>query len=176
MAIAPPTLRSSSSTVPGPRLSSSPTSMWARPSTAETCTGTSNTASRSAAPREAVSGAAARAAGSGTASSPARLGNGTLSSAILRFSPNSAFAAAACRNEATDRLGDRGLGHRAVALEAAVRPFDPAVARRNVVFGHHHQPALEAARAGNVLEPLLGVGIELGVDAHHDVRRADHLA
>src|SRR5215471_7025579 len=164
MSIASPTLRSSSSTVPGPRLSSSPTSMWARPSTAETCTGTSNTASRSAAPREVASAlAGARTAGSGTASSPARFGNGTLSSAIFCFSANSVSTGVAApgRDVASDRLGDGGLGGDAVALEAAVGPFDAAIARRDVAFRHHHQPALETARAGDLLELLLGVGIEV---------------
>src|SRR5690349_10409605 len=176
MSIASPTLRSSSSTVPGPRLSSSPTSMWARPSTAETCTGTSNTASRSPAPREVGSGADAARTGSGTASSPVRLGNGTLSSAILLLPGTQRPPALPRRDVASDRLGNGGLGGGAIALEAALRPFDATVARRDVALRHHHQPALEAARAGDLLEPLLGVGVEIGVDPHDDVRRRDHLA
>src|SRR3954463_1724856 len=56
MSIASPTRRSSSSTVPGPSFNNSLTSILERPSTAETCTGTSNTASRSAARRAAYCG------------------------------------------------------------------------------------------------------------------------
>src|SRR6185503_11096426 len=49
MSMASPTLRSSSSTVPGPSFSSWATERLARPSTAEMLTGTSNTGARSTA-------------------------------------------------------------------------------------------------------------------------------
>jgi hypothetical protein len=34
-------------------------------------------------------------------------------------------------------------------------PFDAAVARRDVGLGHDHQPAVEPARAGDLVELLL---------------------
>src|SRR5471030_497355 len=49
MSMASPTLRSSSSTLPCPNCSSWATERWARPSTAEMLTGTSNTGARSVA-------------------------------------------------------------------------------------------------------------------------------
>src|SRR5215469_14943292 len=180
MSIASPTLRSSSSTVPGPRLSSSPTSMWARPSTAETCTGTSNTASRSAAPRVFASAAAAASStGSGIApSSPLRLGNGTWSVSAIVFSPakSQRHRAAARRDVAPDRLGDRRLGRGTVVLEPAVGPFDPAVAGRDLGLGHHHQASVEAACARHLFELGPGLAVQRAVDAHDEVGRRQELA
>ena len=43
-----------------------------------------------------------------------------------------------------------------VADDAAVGPFDLAVADRDVGLGDHHQAALEAAGAGDLVEPLAG--------------------
>src|SRR5690242_8660300 len=180
MSIASPTLRSSSSTVPGPILRSSPTSMWARPSTAETCTGTSNTASRSAAlcALGSAEGVAIGSASRATTSSPVRLGNGTWSLSAMFISPERSrhHRHAPRIDVAADRIGDRNLGLGAVALEAAVGPFDPAVAEGDVALCHHDQPALETARAGDLLEPVLGLAIERPVDAYDQVGGRQELA
>src|SRR5689334_6684190 len=146
MSIASPTLRSSSSTAPGPSLSNSPTSIRARPSTAETCTGTSNTASRSAALREAsslsaVTGPLWRGTTSGLLSSS---GSGTLGSSLMPQASKtfSTGAAAAGRDVTLDRFADRGFGLAAVARNAAVRPFDAAVAERHAGLDQNDQTAV----------------------------------
>src|SRR5271170_4356839 len=167
MSIASPTLRSSSSTVPGPSLSRSPISMRARPSTAETWTGTSNTASRSAAMRVVgPSGSGASVAPIGAAPL-SRLGSGILPSSLI-FGPPQHFVGggevAARADIAGDRFADRRIGRGAVAVDAAVRPFDAAVADRDIGFGHHHQAAREIAGANDVVELFLGGGIECVVD------------
>ena len=56
---------------------------------------------------------------------------------------------------AADHFGDRRFGFDAVAGDAAVRPFDAAVAERDVRLGDHHEAAFEAAGAGGVAEALL---------------------
>ena len=37
-------------------------------------------------------------------------------------------------------------------IDAAVGPFDPAVAERDLGLGEHHEAALEAAGAGDLVE------------------------
>src|SRR5664279_3124252 len=172
--MASPTLRSSSSTAPGPSLSRSATSMRARPSTAETLTGTSNSASRSAAPRVKVSDSdgANRPASSTVCISPlfSRSGSGTLlsSSAIYR-SPEFLIRCRTGRQVTGDRVIDGGKRRGLIAIDAAVGPFDAAIAGRHIGVRHHHQPALEATRMGGFLELLLGGVVDVGADAHHDV-------
>src|SRR5580658_4034258 len=176
MSIASPTLRSSSSTVPGPSFKRSPISIRARPSTAETCTGTSNTASRSEAIRLVAPSGSGASAGSAGMPPPSRLGSGILLSSLIFRSPQHFM----CRREvaaradiAGDRLADRRVGRGAVAVDAAIGPFNAAVADRDIRLGEHHQPALEMTRAHDVLELFLGGGVELVVDAHGDMRRGD---
>ena len=91
--------------------------MRARPSTAETCTGTSNTASRSAAPRVVVVAVGASASGSTGGIAPRRCrgsGSGTLLSSLMLDPPDlssSGIAAAAPRAEiAADGVADGGVG------------------------------------------------------------------
>src|SRR5208282_5205370 len=122
MSIASPTLRSSSSTVPGPSLSRSPISIRARPSTAETLTGTSNTASRSAAIRVV----------------------GPSGSVVTGISGGAARAS---------RLGG-------VTRDAAVRPFDPAVAHADAGLAEHDEPTFEAVQACDLVELLARGGID----------------
>src|ERR1700722_5319897 len=174
MSIASPTLRASSSTVPGPSLSRSPISMRARPSTAETWTGTSNTASRSAAMR--VVGPS----GSGTIGTSAcpppssRLGNGTLPSSLMLGSPQHFMRVgegAPGADIVCDRGGDRRVGRGGVAADAAVRPFDAAIADGDIGLGQHDEAALKAFGAHDVVELFARRGIERVVDAHGDVRR-----
>src|ERR1700733_2867151 len=179
MSIASPTFRSSSSTVPGPSFKRSPISIRARPSTAETCTGTSNTASRSEAMRLVAPSGSGACVGSIGMPPLSRLGSGILlSSLILR--PPQYFL---CRREvaagadiAGDRFADRCVGRRAVAVDAAVSPFNAAVADLDIRLGEHHQPALVMARAHDVLEHFLGGGVERVVDAHGDMRCGNKLA
>src|SRR6185437_6827860 len=153
--MASPTLRSSSSTVPGPSWSNSPTSMRARPSTAETCTGTSNIASRSAAPRvvaPSVSGASGISAG---ASPPSRFGSGTLLSSVMLGSPENVVRARkilARADVAVHCVADRRIDFGTVAVDPAVGPFDAAVADPDLRLGEHHEATLEAAGAGDIVE------------------------
>src|ERR1700676_1079891 len=155
MSIASPTLRSSSRTVPGPSLRRSPISIRARPSTGDPCTGTSNTASRSEARRVvAPSGSGASGASSGDPP-PSRLGSGILPSSLILGSPQHFVwrrQVASGVDIAGNRRADDRIGRGAVALDAAIRPFDAAVTDRDVGFGEHHQPALETARARDIVE------------------------
>src|SRR5882724_5812032 len=181
MSIASPTLRSSSSTVPGPSLSKSPTSILALPSTADTCTGTSNTASRSAAPRL-VSPFSANELGSTGGIAPdsgSRLGSGTLLSLIARLliqpwrnlSKRGHRGGLPCPEVTSNGVADGEVGLGRVADDPAVGPFDLAVADRDLGLGDHHDAALEAAGAGDLVEPGTGDFMQGVVDAHHDVRR-----
>src|SRR5258706_1842821 len=147
MSMASPTLRSSSSTVPGPSFNRSPTSMRARPSTADTCTGTSNTVSRSEAIREVGSSFAASVAAAAAASiGPgwSRSGSGTL---LLLSLMAQAFpdvlrlriGRGACLQVAPDRLTDFRLDRLAIALDPAVGPFDMAIARLDLRVGKDDQ-------------------------------------
>src|SRR5438477_1011304 len=181
MSIASPTLRSSSSTVPGPSLSKSPTSILARPSTADTCTGTSNTASRSAAPRL-VSPLSANVFGSTGGIAPdsgSRLGSGTLLSLIARLliqlwrnlSKRGHRGGLPCPEVTSNGIADGEVGLVRVADDPAVGPFDLAIADRDLGLGDHHDAALEAAGAGDLVEPGAGDFMQGVVDAHYDVRR-----
>src|SRR5215475_10259324 len=147
MSMASPTLRSSSSTAPGPSLSRSPTSMRARPSTAETLTGTSNTASRSAAPRDVGPASAASADTSGaTPGLFSRSGSASLPSSLvslvslivqppwMRRGARIRLAAPA-GDVAPHRLVDRGFHGGELAPDAAVGPFDATIAHRDVGLG-----------------------------------------
>src|SRR6185437_6515065 len=179
MSIASPTLRSSSSTVPGPSRNSSPTSMRARPSTADTCTGTSNTASRSAAPRVVGSLSGASAPASLTVGMPpfSRSGSGTfVSSLISRLLRSSMRRCGARRDVAGDHVVDDGEHRRPVAVHAAFAPFDAAVAGRERRVRLHHQAAFETARLRDLLELVLAGRVEIGADAHGYVRRLHQMA
>src|SRR5579883_108767 len=214
MSIASPTLRSSSSTVPGPSLSRSPISMRARPSTAETCTGTSNTASRSAATRDTGPSGSAIGGASTCASPPSRFGSGTFGSSAILRSPelvvagHEQFVSAGARlrrvrlprcggchfrrrrragarlaageiasgaDVAVDGFADCLVGGGRIAVDAAVGPFDAAIAWRDVGLGEHDQAPLETAGAGDLVEPFLSGGVERVIDAHDDMRRGDEL-
>src|SRR5579863_428912 len=207
MSIASPTLRSSSSTVPGPSLRRLPMSMRARPSTADTCTGTSNTASRSEAMRVVGPSGSAASGGASTADpSSSRLGSGILPSSLIFRPPELIRArhqqfvcagaaaadagrvgsvaahlecvgvAAARADIVRNRLVDRRLGGGAVAVDAAIGPFETAIAERDIGLGEHNEPAFEAPRPHNIVELFLGGGVERIVDPHDDMRRGDELA
>src|SRR6185503_3787074 len=174
MSMASPTLRSSSSTAPGPSLSRLPTSICARPSTADTWTGTSNTASRSAAPRLTVSlseGASVPASCTTCTSLLfSRSGSGTLvsSSLIAVVSGILCGRHVAGRYVAGDCLVDRRCRCSVIANDAAVRPFDPTVTWRKVFVGNDGQPAVEAACARDLLDLLLRGLVDFCRNAHGD--------
>ena len=156
MSIASPTLRSSSSTVPGPSWSSCRRPSWRVQAPPETCTGTSNTASRSAAPRVTLS------ASDETAVDPPRREEppscrDRAAEPCCRHSCGSLRAQAArpvsvrrdnVRRPRRWRLFRRGH----VADHAAIGPFDAAVADRDFGLGDHHQAAVEAAACGRSLQ------------------------
>src|SRR5580704_16629734 len=179
MSIASPTLRSSSSTVPGPSLSRSPMSMRARPSTAETWTGTSNTVSRSAAMRVVGPSGSGTVGISAGAPPSSRLGNETLPSSLMLGSPQYFVCvgeAAPGADIACDGGADRSVRCGGVAADAAVRPFDAAIADGDIGLGEHDEAALETFGAHDVVELFARRGIERVVDAHSDVRRGYQLA
>src|SRR6202451_2935337 len=174
MSIASPTLRSSSSTVPGPSLSRSPMSMRARPSTAETWTGTSNTASRSAAMRVVGPSGSGTIGMSAWAPPSSRLGSETLPSSLMLGSPQYFVCvgeAAPGADIARDRGADRSVGRGGVATDAAIRPFDAAIADGDIGLGEHDEAALKAFRPHDAVELFARRGVERVVDAHGDVRR-----
>src|SRR4029078_8936280 len=181
MAMASPTLRSSSRTAPGPSLSRFPTSMWARPRTAETWTGTANTASRSAAPRLTVSlseGARRPASCTTCTSLPfSRSGSGTLvsSSLIAVVSEILCGGHVAGRYVTGDRFIDPRCRCRGVANNAAVDPFDTAVTWCEVFVGNDGKPAIEAACSCDLLDLLLRRLVDVRRNANGDKRRGHQL-
>src|SRR5882724_4850966 len=138
MSMASPTLRSSSTMVPRPSLSSWLTSIPLLPSTALTVTGTSNTASRSAAECFGIESAGisvfSRAAVPG-ALSWLRSGRSTLSVAMgLSFHLGRGKMLG-------DEGGQRVLDGAFAAFGAAAAPFDTAVrAGHGRVGGNLHAP------------------------------------
>src|SRR6185295_11875959 len=158
---------------PGPSFNSSPISIFVRPSTADTCTGTSNTASRSEAPRvdSLASGARVTSVGIGPLLRSSS-GSGTLGSSLIA-SLQLSLRAGARRHVAADRFGDRGLGRGAIARHATSRPFDAAIAWRHAGLGEHHQPPLKPIEVRDLLQPRLRDFVDLLRDTHDDVRRGD---
>src|SRR4029079_17691997 len=181
MSMASPTLRSSSSTAPGPSLSRLPTSICARPSTADTWTGTSNTASRSAAPRVTVSlseGASVPASCTTCTSLPfSRSGSGTLVSSSLI----AVVSGILCGGHVAGRYvtGDRFIDHRCrcgiVPDDAAIDPFDTAVTWREALVGNDGKPAIEAAGPRDLLDLLLRSLVDVCRNAHGDKRRGHQM-
>src|SRR5271157_4535172 len=179
MSIASPTFRSSSSTVPGPSLRRSLISIRARPRMAETLTGTSNPASRSAALRVVDPSGSDAGGTSASAARSSRLGSGTLPSSLILATLRVLCCighAAARADIAGDGFADCGVGRDGVAIDAAVRPFDPAVAGPDAGVAEHDEPPLEAVPASDVVELLAGGGIGQIVDAYGNMRRGDQLA
>src|SRR5262245_48578854 len=114
--------------------------MRERPSTAETRTGTSNSASRSAAVLLWDSGSPGASARSPGGKAPfSRFGNGTLEGLSLMVA---AFqlrmpGRAPPFHKSLNCLADHGVGGRAVARHAAIGPFDPAIANRDIRLRQH---------------------------------------
>ena len=74
---------------------------------------------------------------------------------------------------AADGFGDCRFGGATIAIDTPVRPFDAAIARRDVRLGEHDEAALEAARAGQFVELVAGGGIKGLAEPDGDVRRRD---
>src|SRR5256885_16734932 len=94
--------------------------------------------------------------------SRSRLGRGMLPfslSAIVAVSPQLISSRAAGRDIAPHQVVDRRRDGGALADDAAIRPFDPAIAERDVGLAEHHQPPLEAAAARDLFEALACCGI-----------------
>src|SRR5215469_1149722 len=140
MSMASPTLRSSSTMVPRASLSSWLTSMALLPSTAETVTGTSNTASRSAA--ECLGAASEEDSEFNNAAwAPApswlRSGRSTLSVAM-------ALSFHGGRKVLGDEGGQSVFDGLFAAFRAAAAPFDAAVAGLHARLGGDHDAAVIA--------------------------------
>src|SRR5580692_6108900 len=71
---------------------------------------------------------------------------------------------------ARDRGADRRVGRGDVAADAAVRPFDAAIADGDIGLGEHDEAALKTFRAHDVVEFFARRSVERVVDAHGDVR------
>ena len=76
---------------------------------------------------------------------------------------------------AADRVGDRGFGRGTIARQAAVGPFDAAIAQRHAGLGDNDKAALKAVQMCDLFEPRLRNLVDLLTDADHDVRRGDQL-
>src|SRR5258705_9348210 len=177
MSMASPTRRSSSSTVPGPSFNSSPTSILERPSTAETCTGTSNTASRSAAMREACSSSLYATSSVAGTSAALRSGSGTCASVSLMVQSSWPLSRGliAGRHVAPDKFVDLCFDRRALEHDAAIGPLDPAISALDIRLGQDHQTALEAALFRQPLDPLARGLVKRIVDPDHEMRRRDQM-
>src|ERR1700761_3920448 len=167
MSMASPTLRSSSTMVPLPSFRSWLTSMPDLPSTAETVTGTSNTASRSEALRlGSVSGVSSpcRSAGElpGTASRP-RSGSWTSSLDIV------VVLGEMSGDQRRDGVFERLL----VALHAAAAPFDAAIGIGEARFGCDLHAAVEPLFERDIGEARLQRLDHGLVRAHGEARLAD---
>src|SRR5882757_4000500 len=177
MSIASPTRRSSSSTVPGPNFNSSPTSILERPSTAETCTGTSNTASRSAAMREACSSSLYATSSVAGTSAALRSGSGTCASVSLMVQSSWPLSRGliAGRHVAPDKFVDLCFDRGALQHDAAIGPLDLAIAGVDVRLRQDHETAGEAALFGQAVDPLARGLVERIVDPDHEMRGRDQV-
>src|SRR5476649_75585 len=182
MSMASPTLRSSSMMVPLPSFKSWLTSIPLLPSTALTVTGTSNTASRSAAEcLGAVSAgpsALSSAAGTPAAASWLRSGRSTLSVAMgLSFHVRRGHVRSGhlMRETVGNKGGQRVFDDLFAALGAAAAPFDAAIGARHGQVGGDHHASLIALFMGDIGQARfqhLGNG---GRGAQGDARLGDGL-
>src|SRR5882757_6286324 len=155
MSMASPTLRSSSTMVPRPSFRSWLTSIALLPSTALTVTGTSNTASRSAAECFGVASAApsilSKAAAAPGAPSWLRSGRSTLSVAMgLSFHVRSGHL---MRETVSNKGGKRVLDGAFAALGTAAAPFDAAIGTGHGRIGGNQHAAVVTFCMGDIGQP-----------------------
>src|SRR5581483_9156887 len=172
MSMASPTLRSSSTMVPRPSFRSWLTSMPLLPRTAETVTGTSNTASRSAAECFGVASAGASVLSSAAALAPPaswlRSGRSTLSVAMgLSFH--------LMRKTAGNQGGEGFFDDGFAAFGAATAPLDAAIGARHGGIGRDHQAAFIAFLMRDIGQARLERLYHGGRGAQGDARFADGL-
>src|SRR5690242_9619552 len=172
MSMASPTLRSSSTMVPLPSFSSWLTSIADLPSTAETVTGTSNTASRSWAICLGAASACASLfsrAGAAPAFSPERSGRSTLSVAMdLSFQ-------VVVRKTVGNQPAQRFFDDRLAAFGAAAAPFDAAVGAPHGGIGGQQHPAVIALFMGDGIHARGECLNHVGGGAQGDARLDDRL-
>src|SRR3954469_9088995 len=171
MSMASPTLRSSSTTVPRPSFSSWLTSMPLLPRTAETVTGTSNTASRSAAECFGVASIGASVLSSAAAPPPPaswlRSGRSTLSVAMeLSFHLRKTAG-----NQGCEGFFDDGFA----AFGAAAAPLDAAIGARHGGGGGDHQAAFITFLMGDIGQARLQCLDHGGRGPQGNARLADGL-
>src|SRR3569833_1834744 len=173
MSMASPTLRSSSSTLPWPSLSSCATDRLALPSAAEMLTGTSNTGARSTAVFSLSSPGMVRAMDSGNSSS------GWSLSAALGFGSGSrgyGFAVQALGGQRRgEGFADASGGVVGVEGGLAVSPFDGEGGGGKSGRGAKHHLAREAGVAGNNHDHTQQPGVRVG-HAHDQARLGLDLA
>src|SRR5262249_56144818 len=77
---------------------------------------------------------------------------------------------AANADVAADGLVDRSGDGGAVAADAAIRPFDAAIARRDLGLAQNHQAALQAQLANDLVDPFPPPSLPLIPDPDHPLR------
>src|SRR5882757_2398819 len=101
----------------------------------------------------------------GAALAALRSGSGTCASvSLMAHSSWPQPGLIAGRHIAPDKFVDLEFDGRALQHHAAVGPFDPAVAGRDLRLGQDHQPALETALRGQPLDALARAVVEGIVD------------
>src|SRR4029077_7552892 len=83
--------------------------------------------------------------------------------------PDLILRCCARRDIARDGLVDRRLGSGAVTREAAVGPFDAAIAERHAGLGEHDEAAFETAQPRDLIQPGARTVVNLLRDAHDDM-------
>src|SRR5579862_4157728 len=149
MSIASPTLRSSSSTLPWLSWSSWATDRWARPSTAEMLTGTSNTGARSVAVFSSPSTPAATTP-LGPNSSSFRSVSSAMVSLVGGVGGQGFGVQAFGGQRAFQRLGDARGGASRVERRGAVAPVEDEGCGRQVRLGPGEDLARVADRLGGL--------------------------
>ena len=80
----------------------------------------------------------------------------------------------ACREKAGDQVVDRRFDRLAFADDAAIRPFDPAIAGRDLAFAEHDQATFKARLRAILFETPARLAIKAVIDPHRDMRSREH--
>src|SRR6202046_1539011 len=97
-----------------------------------------------------------------------RSGSGTCASVSLMVQSSGLIAG---RDVAPDKFVDLCFDRRALQHDAAVRPFNSAVAGLDFRLGQDHKTAFEAALLCQPFDPLVGGVVQRLVDPDHEMRR-----